>query len=100
MRLPPAMAPSGPCGSGRLDTSSTSSRLAPYPLLSCNIEHSPEPISPINRQVFANWHVACCVECAKHKHWAVGPAGVQACQGESHMAKATLTISSKNYSSW
>src|SRR5665213_343711 len=73
------MAQSCPCGSDRPDTSSTSSRLAPRPMLLCNIEARPESISLANRQllanwqVFANWHVACCLKCAKRKHWAVWP---------------------------
>src|SRR5260370_4155940 len=58
------MEPSGPCGSDRPDTSSTSSETAP-PLLPCNIEAKAESNS------LANWHVACCRKCMKYKRWAL-----------------------------
>ena len=52
-----------------------------------------------------NWHVACCGENVRqHRHWAaLRPAcraGVQAFEGKAIWRKTTLTISSKNYSSW
>jgi glutathione S-transferase len=57
-----------------------------------------------------NWHVACCMNCAKPRQWAHG-GGTLPAERRSQvpitvsgagktMAKATLTISSKNYSSW
>src|SRR5262249_4766794 len=54
-----------------------------------------------------NWHIAC-YPCggegtAKHRQWARPQAARvqgQGREGRGDMAKATLTISSKNYSSW
>src|SRR5262245_31059958 len=54
-----------------------------------------------------NWHVACCINMARcPAAWAAAqPAAHARARGrlrlrEGHMAKTTLTISSKNYSSW
>jgi glutathione S-transferase len=69
----------------------------------CNIEASTGPDG------LQNWHVACCInaESTGNGHFAAGRFG-KAVPGpnrafgvkEKAMAKATLTISSKNYSSW
>jgi glutathione S-transferase len=67
----------------------------------CNIEASSRPDG------LKNWHVACCLKCPRRGQRALArcreaashvPSGVQG-WGKT-MAKATLTISSKNYSSW
>src|SRR5260370_492339 len=64
MRHRTAMELSGLCGSDRLGTSSTSSETA-LPMLPCNIEAKEKSNS------LANWHVACCIRCARHKQWAL-----------------------------
>src|SRR2546428_6211595 len=69
MRPRSAMEPSGPCVSDRPGTSSTSSGTAP-PVLPCNIEAKVESNS------LANWHVACCIGCMRHKQWALCGGGV------------------------
>src|SRR6202165_4311578 len=78
----------------------------PLPVLLCNIEANKESNS------LPNWHVACCRKARKAKQWAgfcdtlrreAVPGGPQPgahALREKPMAKATLTISSKNYSSW
>src|SRR6202165_57542 len=78
----------------------------PLPVLLCNIEAKAESNS------LRNWHVACCRKGRKAKQWAgfcdtlrreAVPGGPQPgahALREKPMAKATLTISSKNYSSW
>src|SRR5437899_10655868 len=101
--MPPrtAMEPSGPCGFDRPDTSSTSSETAP-PVLPCNIEAKAESNG------LANWHVACCSGCMRHKQWALcggtfwreaEPVRLQWAPivrlWNSQRAKAKLTISSK-----
>jgi glutathione S-transferase len=73
-------------------------------LVPCNIEASGGPDG------LKNWHVACCTNCAKPRQWALGDGTLRQGGGrtsrsrvhaqEKTMAKATLTISSKNYSSW
>src|SRR2546430_10669258 len=98
--MPPrtAMELSGPCGSGRPDRASTSSETAP-PVLPCNIEAKAESNG------LANWHVACCSGCMRHKQWALcggtflGEAeavprqwGASRRLGESHTAKTTLSL--------
>src|SRR4051794_8644936 len=64
MRPRSAMEPSGPCGSDRLGTSSTSSGSAPPGPL-CNIEAKVASLGP------ANWHVACCIGGVRHKQRAL-----------------------------
>src|SRR6185312_9996220 len=97
------MATSGPCGSDKLGTSLTSFTSAPAPGA---MQYRSQ--SRANR--LQNWHVACCVNARrtglgrrrgrlprKAAHgWAEAFWGSR----EGHMAKTTLTISSKNYSSW
>src|SRR5215468_6552467 len=92
------MVQSSPCGSERPDNTSTSYANAhPVPELPCNIDARSESNRP------GGWHVTCCGKRGKHESWAplrrgrrLGNSGVR----EGHMARATLTISSKNYSSW
>jgi hypothetical protein len=36
----------------------------PLPGLPCNIEAKAQSVS------LTNWHVACCIKCARHKQWA------------------------------
>src|SRR4051794_13746861 len=81
------MAPSGPCGSDRPDTSWTS-------CVSSRFLGAMQYRSQSGPDGLKNWHVTCCMKCGKHRQWAL--CSVE----EKAMAKATLTISSKNYSSW
>src|SRR6187401_1051224 len=89
------MARSGPCGSDRPDTSLTSSGTAPaHGAMQYRSQSGATDPAKTGTWLAARY-------AGNHEQRAVrgSPAGVQAL-GKSHMAKATLTISSKNYSSW
>src|SRR5437868_14722653 len=102
MRRPFAMAPSGPYGFDRPDITSTSSG-TPLPLLSCNIGAGPP--AKLARRLLRKMPEAQAMGMGRRAGQGAPDASFRPCAGvqvggKGHMAKATLTNSSENYSSW